>query len=52
MSVQRAARAIEARLICLPDARGLASILRPLDLSQRIWLTAGGLWSLVGKHWA
>ncbi len=46
LSVQRATRAIKAGLICLPAARGLASILRSLDLPQRIWLTAGGMWSL------
>jgi hypothetical protein len=47
LSVQRAARAIKAGLTYLPDARDMASILRHrLDLPERIWLTASGMWSL------
>jgi hypothetical protein len=43
---QAACRAIEAGLVALPDACNLAAILRPLDHAQRLWLTAGCMWSL------
>ncbi len=44
---QAAARAIEAGLVCLPDACDLAVILRRrLDLPERIWLAASSLLAL------
>ena len=44
---QAAARTIEAGLICLPDACGMAAILRRrLDLPERIWLATSSLLSL------
>ena len=44
---QAAARAIEAGLVCLPDACDMAFILRRrLDLPERIWLAASSLLSL------
>ena len=44
---QAAVRAIEAGLICLPDACDTSVILRRrLDLTERIWLAASALLSL------
>ena len=47
LDLQAAGRAIEAGLVCLPDACDLAVILRRrLDLPERIWLAASSLLSL------
>jgi len=44
---QAACRAIEAGLVCLPDACDMAAILRRrLDLRERIWLAASVVLSL------
>lgn len=46
-AAQHAGRAIAAGLVCLPDARDLAGILRRrLDRPKRIWLAASSLMSL------
>ena len=47
MARKAAARAIEAGLVCLPDACDMAFILRRrLDLPERIWLAISSLLSL------
>jgi len=46
-NIHRAANAISVGLHLLPDARGLALILRArLGLERRLWLAAACLWSL------